>query len=260
MLRVEGISVAYGDRAALRNVSLAVSPGEVVALVGPNGCGKTTLIKAITKVVPWSSGQVFIGEAPVRTLSPRELSRRVAVVPQNPQLPVGYTALEAVLMGRTPHLAFLDQEGAEDYRSSAAALERVGAAHLAQRHVDELSGGERQNVVLARALAQDAPILLLDEPTANLDIGHQIKAARLVRNLASGGLAVLAAVHDLTLASLYSDRIILMTDGEVIASGTPEDVLTAESLRAAYDAEVTVLRGVIERPLVVPIAPADGVG
>ena len=260
MLRVEGISVAYGDRPALRNVSLEVSPGEVVALVGPNGCGKTTLIKAITKVVPWSSGRVFIGEASVRNLSPRELSRRVAVVPQNPQLPIGYTALEAVLMGRTPHLRFLDQESPEDYRSSQEALERVGAAHLARRHVDELSGGERQNVVLARALAQDAPVLLLDEPTANLDIGHQIKVARLVRNLASGGLAVLAAVHDLILASLYSDRIILMANGEVIISGTPEEVLTAEALRAAYGAEVTVLRGVIERPLVVPADPGAGAG
>lgn len=252
MLRIEDLQAGYGDRAVLRGVSLLVNPGEVVALVGPNGCGKTTLLKAVTRVVPWIAGDVFAGEASVRDLSTRELSRRIAVVPQNPQLPLGYTASEAVLMGRTPHLGFLEQEGPGDFRSVEAALARVGAGQLAGRRVDELSGGERQNVVLARALAQDTPILLLDEPTANLDIGHQISVAGLVRELAASGLAVLAAIHDLSLASLYSDRIALMWNGRIFRLGRPEEVLTEENLREVYGAEVTVLSGLLPRPVVVP--------
>ncbi len=184
----------------------------------------------------------------------REVSRRIAVVPQNPLLPIGYTALEVVLMGRTPHLGFLDQEGAADVRLAEQALARVGASHLASRPVDELSGGERQNVVLARALAQDASILLLDEPTANLDIGHQIRIGRLIRELAAGGLAVLAAVHDLTLASLYSDRVVLMSEGRAVTSGRPQEVLAEDNLRRVYGSDVTVLRGLLPGPVVVPWA------
>jgi iron complex transport system ATP-binding protein len=257
MLRIDGLGVSYGDRPVLRDVSLEVRRGEVVSLVGPNGCGKTTLLRAITRVVPWVRGDVCIGEASTRDLPARDLARLVAVVPQNPQLPLGYSAFETVLMGRTPHLGFFEQEGGDDLRRAGHALERVGAAHLAHRRVDELSGGERQNVVLARALAQDTPLLLLDEPTANLDIGHQIAVARLVRELAAGGLAILAAVHDLTLASLYSDRIVLMSDGRVVTSGSPGDVLTAAAIRQAYGADVTILRGVSPRPIIVPASP-DG--
>jgi len=169
MLDVAGLRVAYGERPVLQGVDLSVSAGEVVGLVGPNGCGKTTLLKAITRVLPWAGGEVLLLGESASKLSRQELSRRVAVVPQNPALPVGYTALEVVLMGRTPHLGFLEQEGAEDYCRAREALRRVGALDLADRRVDELSAGERQNVVLARALAQETPILLLDEPTANLD-------------------------------------------------------------------------------------------
>jgi len=264
MLRITGLRVAYGEREVLTGVDLTVGTGEVVGLVGPNGCGKTTLLRAITRVVPWVSGEVVIdgpstgsgrGGA-VSALSTRELARLVAVVPQSAVLPVGYTAEEVVLMGRTPHLGFLAQEGPTDYRRAREALARVGAEDLASRRVDELSGGERQSVVLARALAQDAPLLLLDEPTANLDIGHQIRVARLVRELAkTEGLAVLAAVHDLTLASLYCDRLALMAGGRVVATGLPADVLNADNLRAAYGVDATILR--VDRPatpIVLPLA------
>lgn len=254
MLRVQGLEAGYGERPVLRGISLRVSAGEVVALVGPNGCGKTTLLHAITKVLPWRAGAVFAADEPVLSLSARELSRRIAVVPQNPQLPLGYTGAEVVLMGRTPHLGFLDQEGPADLRIAEAALNRVGAASLAGRRVEELSGGERQTIVLARALAQEAPILLMDEPTANLDIGHQMAIARLMRELAASGLAVLAAVHDLTLASLYSDRIILMHDGTAVTSGDPAEVFTPENLRRVYGADVTVLPG-LRRPVIVPMEP-----
>jgi iron complex transport system ATP-binding protein len=255
MLSVRNLHVSYGDVPVLRGVSLDVRPGEVVALVGPNGCGKTTLIRAITRVLPWASGHVVAGESSVRGLGPRDLARLIAVVPQNPQLPLGYTALEVVLMGRTPHLGFFDQEGPADFRRAEEALETAGVSHLAQRPVDELSGGERQNVVLARALAQDAPILLLDEPTANLDIGHQMSVASLVRRLAASGLAVLAAIHDLTLASLYSDRVVLMAGGLVLTEGPPSDVLTGPLIHTAYGADVTVLPGEGHGPLIVPLQP-----
>lgn len=255
MLSVRDLHVSYDGHPVLRGVSLAARAGEVVAVVGPNGCGKTTLIRAITRVVPWERGEVLAGEVPVRYLRQRELARLVAVVPQNPVLPLGYTALDVVLMGRTPHLGFFEQEGPEDYRRAKAALERARAGHLTERRVDELSGGERQAVVLARALAQEAPILILDEPTANLDIGHQVAVASLVRRLAASGLAVLAAIHDLTLASLYCDRIVLMREGRVLAEGEPDEVLTTEVIRSAYGAEVTVLRDGLPRPAVIPLEP-----
>jgi iron complex transport system ATP-binding protein len=253
MLRVAGLCASYDDRHVLRGVDLQVRAGEFVALVGPNGCGKTTLLKAVTRVVPWTSGEVYAGEARIDALSTRGISRLIAAVPQSPTLPVGYSAAEVVLMGRTPHLGLLEQESRDDYRIAAQSLARVGAAHLSERRVDELSGGERQNVVLARALAQEAPILLLDEPTANLDIGHQIGVADLMRELAADGLAVLAAIHDLTLASLYADRVALMSEGVIVATGPPEEVLTAENIRKVYGAAVEVVTDLVGRPVVLPL-------
>jgi iron complex transport system ATP-binding protein len=255
VLRVRGLRVSYGDREALRGVDLDVAPGEVVGLVGPNGGGKTTLLKAINRAVAPSAGEMTIDGEDATRLSSRELARRVAVVPQTPTLPVGFLAREVVVMGRTPYLGFLDQEGPADYAKADAALASLGAAELAYRRVEDLSGGERQNVVLARALAQETPLLLLDEPTANLDIGHQIVIARLLRRMAAErGAGVLAALHDLTLASLYCDRLVLLAAGSVVADGAPGDVLTRDNLRVAYGADVMVLRPEgLSGPLVLPL-------
>jgi iron complex transport system ATP-binding protein len=254
MLSVRNLHVAYGQNKVLRGVDLDVAPGEVVGLVGPNGGGKTTLLKALTRVVP-SRGDVLIGGDSVQWLTARELARRVAVVPQNPTLPMGFLAHEVVVMGRTPHLGFFEQESPLDHRKAMEALTLLGAQSLENRPVDELSGGERQNVVIARALAQETPLLLLDEPTANLDIGHQIAIARLLRRLAGErGVAVLAALHDLTLASLYCDSLALIVDGNVLARGSPDEVLTAENVRRAYGAEVVVMRVEgLSSPIVLPI-------
>ena len=258
MLSVRGLCVDYGRREVLRGIDLDLSAGEVVGLVGPNGGGKTTLLKAITRVVP-STGQVTIGGDDVASLNARDLARRVAVVPQDPTLPIGFTALEVVVMGRTPHLGFLEQETAADRQKAENALAMLGAQSLADRRVDELSGGERQNVVIARALVQEAPLLLLDEPTANLDIGHQAGIARLLRRLAAErGSGILAALHDLTLASLYCDRLVLIAAGGVVAEGVPSDVLTVENVRRAYGTEVMVLRPEgLRGPVIVPHPPDD---
>ena len=260
LIDIEGLHVSYGPRPVLRGVDLAVAAGEVVGLVGPNGCGKTTLIRALCRLVPARAGRLSLGGRDVAAISRTELARTVAVVPQSAVLPAGYTALEIVVMGRTPHLRFLEQETAEDYEIARAALRQVGAEDLAQRPVDELSGGERQNVLLARGLAQETPVLLLDEPTANLDIGHQMAVFRLVRELAAGrGLAVLTAIHDLTLASIYCDRVALMSAGRIMAEGSPETVLTRENIARVYGAEVMVVRpAALGRPLVVPATPEDG--
>jgi iron complex transport system ATP-binding protein len=258
LLEIRGLRVAYGDRLVLRGIDLEVEAGEFVGLVGPNGCGKTTLLRAITRVLPWQGGDVRLDGQSAAGLPARALARLVAVVPQNPLLPVGYSAAEVVLMGRTPHLGFFDQEGPDDLRIAREALEQVGAAHLAGRRVDELSGGERQNVVLARALAQQAPVLLLDEPTANLDIGHQIRVAGIMTGLAhEDGLAVVAAIHDLTLASLHCDRLALMHDGLIVANGAPAEVLTSANIRLAYGAGVMLLQQEsLPGPVVVPVSPA----
>jgi iron complex transport system ATP-binding protein len=255
MLSVRGLRASFGDREALRGVDLDVAAGEVVGLVGPNGGGKTTLLNAITRGVAATAGEVRIDGGDATRLNARDLARRVAVVPQSPALPVGFLAREIVVMGRTAYLGFLEQESAADYAKADAALESLGAGALGQRRVEELSGGERQNVVLARALAQETPLLLLDEPTANLDIGHQITISKLLRRLASQrAVGVLAALHDLTLASLYCDRLVLLAAGSVVAEGTAAEVLTQDNLRAAYGAEVTVLRPEgLSGPLVLPL-------
>jgi iron complex transport system ATP-binding protein len=257
MLSVRGLHVWYGQREVLRGIDVDVAAGEVVGLVGPNGSGKTSLLKAVSRVVPYT-GSVIIGGDDVASLSAREMARRVATVPQDPTLPIGFTALEVVTMGRTPHLGFLQQESTGDLDKAMAALMMLGADGLAVRRVDELSGGERQNVVIARALAQEAPLLLLDEPTANLDIGHQAGIARLLRRLAAErGVGVLAALHDLTLASLYCDRLVLLAAGEVLADGEPAVVLTPDNLRGAYGTEVVVLRPEgLRGPIVIPAAPS----
>jgi iron complex transport system ATP-binding protein len=255
LLEVRELSFAYGERRVLDGVSLTVARGEMVGLVGPNGAGKSTLVRLISHVLEPQPGRVWSEGRDVRKLSRGTLARRVAVVPQAPNLPPAYTALDLVLLGRTPHLRLLQREGPRDWAIAVAALEATGAAHLAGRRLGELSGGERQRVVLARALAQEPALLLLDEPTAHLDLGHQVSALALVRDLGrTRGLGVLAVFHDLSLAAQFCDRLVLLVGGRVCASGPPEVVLDPSVLGAAYGVEVQILtHPQTGRPVVVPL-------
>jgi iron complex transport system ATP-binding protein len=246
-------------RTALRGVSLSVTPGEVLGLVGPNGSGKTTLIRTVTGTVTPVSGLVRLLGDDVASISQRERALRAAVVPQAPLLPDAFTAMEIVLMGRTPHLRLLQNEGAADFDAVERAMRATGTWEFAGRPAGELSGGERQRVVVARALAQEAPLLLLDEPTAHLDLSHQAGVLGLMRRICrEDGRGALAVVHDLTLAARYCDRLVLLAAGKVIAQGSPSDVLRADILGKVYGAPVDVFpHPRTGLPVVAPSA-ADG--
>jgi len=253
-LDLRDLTVAYGPRVVLRDVSLSLPPGQILGLVGPNGSGKTTLIRAVTGVVSPQAGGVNLDGDDALRLSPKEVALRVAVVPQNPQLPPAFTALELVLMGRTPHLKLLQGEGQGDLRAVRRAMLATDTWELAGRRIGELSGGERQRVLVARALAQETPLLLLDEPTAHLDVGHQAATLRLMARLCRNeGKAVLAAVHDLTLAAQFCHRLVMLHEGRVVAEGSPGEVLTAERLRQVYGTSLHVLaHPVTGRPVLAP--------
>ncbi len=237
-VRVENLSHSFGDVAVLDGVDLAVDPGEFVALVGPNGAGKTTLLRLLNGVLEPDSGTVTLGGTSTAALSAKAVSRQVATVPQDTHIGFSFTVEQLVEMGRTPHRSRLDWTSDTD--PIERALERTETAQFRDRTVDELSGGQRQRVLLARALAQEAPTLLLDEPTASLDINHQVQMLSLVEELVDEGKAALAAIHDLDLAARYCDRLLLLSDGEIRARGSPEDVLADESLSAAFGTKTAV--------------------
>jgi iron complex transport system ATP-binding protein len=240
MIELRDVSVRLGETPALRNVSLTVANGEWLALIGPNGAGKTTALRALTGLVPYS-GRILLDGHDVRTLSRRDVARRVALVPQIPETPPGLTVSEYVLLGRTPHLGYFGGESAEDRAAARRALDRLELVSLAERMLTSLSGGELQRAVLARALAQDAPILLLDEPTTALDLGRQQQALELVDGLRETGLTILSTMHDLTLAGQYGDRLVLLDAGSVVAEGTSDDVLSTANVSSYYGANVRVM-------------------
>ena len=254
-IALDSLTVVLGDRPVVDAVDLEVSEGEWLALIGPNGAGKTTLLRAIARLVPYS-GSIALDGREARELHRTELSRLVAVVPQDPSTPPWMTVAEYVLLGRTPHLGRLAKEGARDRELAARALDRLDLLGYRNRLLGTLSGGERQRVVVARALAQESPIVLLDEPTASLDIGHQQQALELLDALrAESGLTLVAAMHDLTLAAQYADRMVLLDAGRVVADGAPREVLTEALIGAHYEAAIQIV-DVDGRIAVVPSRPA----
>src|SRR5512133_4377744 len=253
MLKIQNLSVSYGPRRVLHEISLNVQSGEVLALIGPNGAGKSTLIRAASGVIPYT-GQVRTNGDDFVSLSPIQRARYIATVPQAVALPPAYTVWETVLFGRTPYLGFLGQPSKKDEDIARKSLERVSAVPLIDRRVGELSGGEQQRVLLARALCQSTPILLLDEPTAHLDLQYQVNLLQLVHELAhKDHLAVLVALHDLNLASHYADRVALMVAGTLKALGKPEEVLQSKLIEEAYCLPVQVVKHpFLDIPLVLP--------
>ncbi len=260
MLNVRALTAGYPGRPVLEDVDLHVERGEMLALIGPNGCGKTTLLRAITGILPFERGSIEIAGTDIRRTAKDALARRVAVVAQAAPLPSRFTAFEVAMMGRAPHLRLLQWESRRDARIVCDAMERSGCWRLRERMVDELSGGERQRVIIARALAQEPELLLLDEPTSHLDLQHQVETFQIVRELcAERALAVVAVVHDLTLAAMFADRIALLGGGRNVATGAPRDVLQAERMEAVYGVRVRVLpHPVTGRPIVVPDVPQVG--
>ena len=254
LLEVRDLHVALGGEPVLRGVSLTVGRGEVVGLVGPNGAGKSTLLRVVTRLVEPAAGELRIEGRPLRERSRRELAQCVAVVQQLPEAPPTMRVHELVLLGRHPHLGLLARESARDLQVVEEAMLRAGCLELARRELGTLSGGERRRAFVARGLAQEAPLLLLDEPTANLDAGAQGAILELVAELAARGSGVLLVVHDLTLAAAYCDRIVLLAGGRVVAQGPPAEVITAETVRAVYGDAVTVLAHPSSgAPLVIPV-------
>jgi iron complex transport system ATP-binding protein len=244
-LSVARLTVELGRRNVVDGVSFSVEHGEWVTLIGPNGAGKSTLLRALAGLVD-HSGTVELDGDPIRRLGRREIARRVAVVPQAPLLPVGMTVREYVLLGRTPYVSYAGREGAHDHAAVEQALARLDLGELVERELGTLSGGERQRAVLARALAQEAPLLLLDEPTTALDAGRQQEALELIDTLRlDAGLTVVAAMHDLTLAGQYAPRMLLLSNGRVVAQGAPSEVLTEALVAEHYGARVRVVEGAV---------------
>lgn len=251
-LRVEDVGLSLGEQCVLRGVSLEVRAGEIVGLLGPNGAGKTSLLRVACGVRAPDTGSVRWHGRLLSEWTRRELAQHIAVVPQEFHVPFSFRAGEVVLMGRAPYQGWFGLESSADVRLAVDALERMGIAHLADRSIGDLSGGERQLVLIARALVQEPDCLLLDEPTAFLDLRHRIEVLGAVRELAGRGCAVLLVSHDLSLAARSCDRLVLLADGSVALEGTPHEVLDPAGLRRVFGFEAQVLEGPDGLPLVVP--------
>jgi len=233
LLQLRGVSCRYGEREVLHAVDFEAEPGTLTAILGPNGAGKSTLLKAAGGLISFS-GEALLDGRPMAELPRREVARQVALVAQDPPADVPFTVLELVLMGRSPRLGRLALESEHDRALAQQAMVDAGVASLAERPIDQLSGGERRRVFLARALAQEPRLLLLDEPTAFLDLGHQAQVLEHARALAGRGLCVVAVLHDPNLAAAWADRVVLMRDGRVVAAGPSSEVLRAPALQALY--------------------------
>ena len=240
-IAVHDLRVAFNGSEVVRGVSLDAAPGEWIGLIGPNGAGKTTVMRSIAGAVPYGGQARVLGDD-ARRLDRNELARRVAFVPQAPVLPGGMKVVDYVLLGRTPHIGTLRTESHNDLEIVGAVLESLDLSGFAARDISTLSGGELQRAVIARALAQESPILLLDEPTSALDVGRRQEVMEVVDRLRlERGLTVLSALHDLTIAGQFTDRLVMMDDGAVVARGKPREVLTQDSIREHYGATVRIV-------------------
>lgn len=259
MVSVQDIIAGYDGRPVLRDVAVSVAPGEFLGLIGPNGCGKTTLLRVISGALPTMKGQVEIQGENVREIGRRTLAKIMACLLQDLSLDLPFTVREIVLMGRSPHLPRIGGETKRDFEIARHVMELCDVSHLAERPVTEMSGGERQRVLIAMCLAQEPRVLLLDEPTSHLDIGHQLSVLDLIAKLnRQTGVTVIAVLHDLNLAAEYCQRLLVLNEGRVAALGTPSEVLTGEMISTVYGAKVLIERNPLSNKPHVVLAAGVG--
>lgn len=239
-ISAQGLTYEVEAQTLLHGVDLHAGRGELVGLIGPNGAGKSTLLRAMSGILRHQEGAVRLEGRDLESLSSRDVAATLALVPQIAPYTHGFTAMELVLMGRYPHLGRFQIEGSEDDRIARESMRLTETEQFAGRTLDTLSGGERQRVFVSRALTQQPRVLLLDEPTSNLDVFHQLKVFDLVRRLVDDGLTAIAAIHDLNMAARYCDRLVLLSGGRVLADGTPEEVLTPERIARAFGVRAAV--------------------
>lgn len=239
-LRTENLTIGYGSHTVLDQVSLALPAGKITALLGPNGCGKSTLLNCFSRLLLPHAGSVFLGGNQLNALSTRQLARRLALLPQHPLTPEGITVRELVSYGRHPWLTFWGRLSVDDRARVDNAMRQTRTSHLSAQRLTTLSGGQRQRAFLAMVLAQDTPVVLLDEPTTYLDINHQVELMQLMGELRNQGKTVVAVLHDLNQASRYCDNLVVMANGHISAQGTPEEVMTPGLLKEVFSVEAEI--------------------
>ncbi|WP_280231792.1 ABC transporter ATP-binding protein [Nocardia cyriacigeorgica] len=261
-LAADGVTLGYGERVIVDGLSLNIAPGVITTVIGPNGCGKSTLLRSLGRLLKPSAGRVLLDGKAISSMKTKDVARIVGMLPQTPVAPEGLTVADLVARGRHPHQSWIRQWSATDESEVLTALEQTGIADLAHRSLDELSGGQRQRAWISMALAQGTDILLLDEPTTYLDLAHSLEVLDLVDRLHDElGRTVVMVLHDLNLAIRYSDQLIVMRDGRIIAKGAPADIIDAELLRDVFGLEATVLEDPMSgRPMIVPIGTRHVLG
>ena len=238
-ITAENIKMKIGDNEILKGVSIDSKNREFVGIIGPNGSGKSTLLKSIYRILKPNDGCIKLGDMDISKMSIKESAKKMAVVSQHNYYNFDFTVKEVVSMGRSPHKKNLERDNIEDFEIVKESLQKVGMSEFSNRSFSKLSGGEQQRVILARALAQKTPCLILDEPTNHLDIKYQLSLLNIVKSL---DLTVISAIHDLNIASMYCDRLFVMKDGQIVASGTPQDILTKELIKEIYEIDVEIIK------------------
>ncbi|MAC80448.1 MAG: Fe(3+)-dicitrate ABC transporter ATP-binding protein [Rhodobacteraceae bacterium] len=252
-LRAEAVTLRYETRVISQGLPLSIPDGAFTAIVGPNACGKSTLLRALARLLPPESGRVVLDGKAISDLPSREVARRLGLLPQSPSSPDGITVADLVARGRFPHQSLLRQWSPEDAAAVERAMAATGVADLAARPVQDLSGGQRQRVWIAMVLAQETPILLLDEPTTYLDIVHQVELLELLARLNSEGRTVVTVLHELNLAFRFASHVIAMRDGGVVAEGAPGDIVTEDLMTAVFDLSALVMPDPLTgRPMIIP--------
>ncbi|MEU0220467.1 ABC transporter ATP-binding protein [Streptomyces sp. NPDC006265] len=253
-LAARGVTVGYGGRAVIDELDVAIPPGVITTIIGPNGCGKSTLLKTLSRLLKPARGAVVLDGEDIGRLRTRDVAKKLGLLPQAPVAPEGLTVADLVARGRHPHQSWLRQWSSDDADVVERALAMTGVSDLADRPVDALSGGQRQRVWISMTLAQGTDLLLLDEPTTYLDLAHALDVLDLVDDLHESGCTVVMVLHDLNLATRYSDNLVVMREGSILAQGHPRDVITAELLHEAFGLRARVIDDPVgDRPLIVPI-------